>query len=51
MFQLGVIFTAVSVLFLLTELALGAEGQVRHPVRITATLALGLALGVALLLA
>ncbi len=49
MFRVGVILTALAVLFLLTTLALSAGDQLRHPVRVTAALTVVLALGLALL--
>lgn len=48
-FVLGVIFTALAVVFLLTTLALLASGQVRHPIRIGGSLTALLLLGLALL--
>jgi hypothetical protein len=50
MFRLGVITTTLSVLFLLTALALTSCGRLRHPYRVTAALTAVLVLGVALLL-
>lgn len=49
MFRLGVILTALGVLFLLTTLALSASGQLRHPLRAGAALSLVLILGLLLL--
>jgi hypothetical protein len=48
-FLLGVVLTAIAVLFLLTTLGLAAGGLVRHPVRAVASLAALLVLGLALL--
>jgi hypothetical protein len=50
MFRLGVILTALAVLFFLTTLAFRATGRLRHPARVGAALAAVLVLGVALLL-
>ena len=50
MFRFGVIATALSLLFFLTALALGAAGGLRHPYRVAAALAATLVLGVAFLL-
>jgi hypothetical protein len=50
MFLLAVTVVALAVLFLLTTLALWASGDVRHPVRIVAPLAVLLTLGLMLLL-
>jgi hypothetical protein len=49
MFLLGVILTSLAILFLLTTLALGASGQLRHPLPVGATLTVIVILGVALL--
>ena len=49
MFLVGVILTSLAVLFLLTTLAVGAGGQLRHPFRIAAALIVVLVLGLALL--
>jgi hypothetical protein len=46
---LGVILTALATLFLLTTLALSASEQLRHPMRIGASLVAVLVLGLALL--
>ncbi|HEU4449333.1 MAG TPA: hypothetical protein VFR63_05040 [Gaiellaceae bacterium] len=46
----AVIATALALLFLLTALALGSSGQLRHPVRVTVALAALFVLGLALLL-
>ena len=48
-FLLGVILTALAILFLLTTLALAASGVLRHPVAAGTSLAATLALGLALL--
>lgn len=48
-FLLGVILTALALLFLLTTLALAASGALRHPLRAGISLAAVLALGLALL--
>jgi cytochrome bd-type quinol oxidase subunit 2 len=48
-FLLGVILTALAILFLLTTLALVTSGQLRHPIRDGASLVALLALGMALL--
>jgi hypothetical protein len=48
-FHLGVILTALAILFLLATLALAASGALRHPVRASISLAALLALGLALL--
>jgi hypothetical protein len=48
-FRLGVILTALAILFFLTTLALGASGALRHPVRACTSLAALLAFGLALL--
>jgi hypothetical protein len=48
-FLLGVVLTAIAVLFLLTTLGLAAGGLVRHPARAVASLAALLVLGLALL--
>jgi cytochrome bd-type quinol oxidase subunit 2 len=48
-FLLGVILTALAILFLLTTLALSTSGQLRHPVRVGAALSLVLILGLVLL--
>jgi hypothetical protein len=48
-FVLGVISTALAILFLLTTLALTASGQIRHPIRIGGSLTAMLLLGLALL--
>jgi cytochrome bd-type quinol oxidase subunit 2 len=49
MFRIGVVMTAVSILFLLTVLAMTSSGRLRHPYRATAALAALLVAGVALL--
>ena len=49
MLLLGVILTALAILFALTTMALWASGQVRHPVRVLAGLGAVLVLGLALL--
>jgi hypothetical protein len=50
MLLVGVILTALAILFLLTTVSLWASEQLRHPVRVMAGLGLLLALGLALLL-
>ena len=45
----AVILTALAILFLLTTLALGASGQLRHPIRVGGGLVAMLILGLALL--
>ena len=42
MFLLGVILTSLAILFLLTSLALNADGRLRHPLRVAAKSALWL---------
>ncbi len=49
MFHLGVQLVALAVLFLLTALALGAAGELRHPWRTAVALAALLVVGMALL--
>ncbi len=49
MLFVGVIVTALAVLFLLTVLALSAGGQLRHPLRAVVALTVLLVLGLALL--
>jgi hypothetical protein len=48
-FLLGVILTALAILFLLTTLALATSGQLRHPMRTGGTLTAVLILGLVLL--
>lgn len=48
-FLLGVVLTAIAVLFLLTTLGLAAGGVLRHPFRALASLAALLVLGLTLL--
>jgi hypothetical protein len=50
MFMLGVVLTALAILFLLTTMALWASEELRHPMRVTAALVALLAMGLALLL-
>jgi hypothetical protein len=50
MFTLGVILTALAILFGLTGLALWAGGRARHPVRVLFALAALLLVGLALLM-
>ncbi|HET9324725.1 MAG TPA: hypothetical protein VFO03_12675 [Gaiellaceae bacterium] len=47
--MLAVILTALSILFLLSSLALGAYGRLRHPLRVVAALVALLVLGLVLL--
>jgi hypothetical protein len=49
MFLLGVILTALAILFLLTTLALSTAGQLRHPIGAAAVLVLVLILGLVLI--
>lgn len=49
-FRLGVVLTALALLFFLTALALRAVGRLPHPYRVASALAAALAVGVALLL-
>ena len=49
MFRIGVVVSAVSILFLLTVLALASSGLLRHPYRVTGALVATLVAGVALL--
>jgi hypothetical protein len=49
MFLLGVTLTSLAILFLLTTLALSISGQLRHPLRPAAALALLLVVGLVLL--
>jgi hypothetical protein len=49
MLLLAVTIVALATLFLLTALALGTTGQMRHPVRVVVVLAAALVIGVALL--
>lgn len=50
MFPLGVVLTALAVLFSLTALALGASKQLRHVIVVAVTLTAVLAAGLALLI-
>ena len=50
MFTVGVVLTALAVLFGLTGFALWEDGLVRHPVRVVFALAALLLLGLALLM-
>jgi len=50
MFVVGVILVALALLFGLTELALAADGRVRHPLRIVLVLCAALAIGLAFLM-
>jgi hypothetical protein len=50
MLHLGVILVAVSLLFALTTLALGAAGKLGHPYRVVLAVAATLVVGIALLL-
>ncbi len=50
MFLLAVVLVALGMLFLLTALALGAAGQLRHPYRIVLAVGAALVVGAALLL-
>jgi len=50
MFMLGVIATALAILFLLSSMALWTASQLRHPVGVMAGLGALLVLGLALLL-
>ena len=50
MFMLGVIATALAILFLLSSMALWTSNQLRHPVGVMAGLGALLVLGLALLL-
>jgi hypothetical protein len=47
---LGVVLTALAILFLLTTMALWASEELRHPLRATAAVVALLATGLALLL-
>ena len=47
--MLAVILTALSILFLLSSLALSADGRLRHPLRVVAALVALLVLGLVLL--
>ncbi len=49
MLLLAVLVLALAMLFLLTALALGASGQLRHPYRVALALAAALVVGAALL--
>jgi hypothetical protein len=49
MFLLAVMLIALAMLFLLTALALGAGGQLRHPARIAIATAAAIVIGIALL--
>jgi len=48
-FLLAVVIIALATLFLLTALALGAAGELRHPYRLVLVLAAALIVGAALL--
>lgn len=48
-FRLGVMLTAIAILFLLTTLALATSGVLRHPAGAITSLAALLALGLALI--
>jgi hypothetical protein len=48
-FMVGVVLTAIAILFGLTTLGLAAGGVLRHPIRALASLAALLVLGLALL--
>lgn len=50
MFMLGVVLTALAILFGLTTMALWGSETLSHPWRVTAALAALLAMGLALLL-
>jgi hypothetical protein len=50
MLMLGVIATALAILFLLSSMALWASDQLRHPIGVMAALGALLVLGLALLL-
>jgi hypothetical protein len=49
MFQVAVVVIALGTLFLLTALALGSAGEIRHPYRAAIAIAAALLIGVALL--
>lgn len=49
MFLLAVVVVALATLFLLTALALGAAGEMRHPIRSVLAIVAALIVGVALL--
>ena len=49
MFLIAVVVIALATLFLLTALALGAAGQMRHPYRAALVIGSALIVGVALL--
>ena len=49
MFLLAVVIIALSLLFLLTALALGAAHQLQHPYRVGIALACALLIGIAIL--
>jgi hypothetical protein len=49
MFLLAVVVIALATLFLLTALALGAAGEMRHPVRAILAIVAALIVGIALL--
>jgi hypothetical protein len=49
MFLLAVVIIALATLFLLTALALGAAGEMRHPIRSVLVIAAALIVGIALL--
>jgi hypothetical protein len=48
-FLLAIVIIALATLFLLTALALGAAGELRHPYRLTLVLLAALVIGAALL--
>lgn len=49
MFLLAVVIVALATLFLLTALALGAAGEMRHPIRSLLAIGAALVVGIALL--
>jgi hypothetical protein len=49
MFLLAVVIVALATLFFLTALALGAAGEMRHPVRSVVAVVAALIVGIALL--
>lgn len=49
MLMLGIMLTALAILFALTAIALWASGQARHPIQVIAGLGALLVLGLALL--
>ena len=50
MFRLGVVLTALALLFMLASLSLRAAGRLSHPLRAALALAATLVLGIVLLL-